>query len=68
MVARAARGAPLPGAVWGTYAEERVCVTLALARLSGDLDALFALNADMEPGGTCPSVSRFGIAPAGAGT
>ncbi len=68
LVARAQAGEPLPGAVWGTYAAERVCVTLALTRLSGDLDALFALDAQMGPDGTCPTVPQFGIAPTGAGT
>ncbi len=68
MVARAATGEPLPAAIWGSYAEERVCVTLALARLSGDLDALFAMDAEMAPGGACPAVPEFGIAPTVAGT
>ncbi|MCU4654417.1 hypothetical protein N8I71_16375 [Roseibacterium sp. SDUM158016] len=68
MVALAQSGAALPAALWGTYARERVCVTLALARLSGDLDALFALGVDMGPDGACPVVPQFGIAPAGAGT
>jgi hypothetical protein len=68
MVARALAGERLPASRWGTYAEERVCVTLALARLSGDLDALFAMDAAMGPDGACPVVPQFGIAPTGAGT
>lgn len=68
MVALAASGAPLPASVWGTYGRERVCVTLALERLSGDLDALFALDAELPPGGPCPMVPQFGIASAGGGT
>jgi hypothetical protein len=68
MIARAATGAPMPASDWGTYARERVCVTLSLARLSGDLDALFALDAAMGPDGACPLVPQFGIASAGGGT
>jgi hypothetical protein len=68
MVARALAGERLPASRWGTYAEERVCITLALARLSGDLDALFAMDAAMGPDGACPVVPQFGIAPTGAGT
>jgi hypothetical protein len=58
----------MPASDWGTYARERVCVTLSLARLSGDLDALFALDAAMGPDGACPLVPQFGIASAGGGT
>ena len=36
-----------PASVWGTDGRERVWVTRALARLSGDLDALFAPDAEM---------------------
>ena len=68
MVARLEAGAPLPAAVWGSYGRERVCVTLALARLSGDLDALFALDAALPADGGCPMVPQFGIASAGGGT
>lgn len=68
MVARAQAGERLPAAMWGTYAEERVCVTLALVRLSGDLDRLFSMDTGIGPGGDCPEVPQFGIAPAGAGT
>lgn len=68
MVALAASGLRLPAATWGTYGRERVCVTLALERLSGDLDALFSLDADMRPDGGCPIVAQFGIASAGGGT
>jgi hypothetical protein len=68
MVVRARAGLPLPADLWGTYGRERVCVTLALARLSGDLDALFALEAGMGPDGACPAVPQFGIAPARTGT
>ena len=68
LIARAASGLPLPRDAYGTYAAERVCVTLALARLSGDLDALFALRAEIGADGTCPVVAQFGIAPAGAGS
>lgn len=63
LIARAAAGAPLPAAQFGTYAPERVCVTLALARLSGDLDALFAMRAEWARGAPCPMVAEFGIAP-----
>jgi hypothetical protein len=68
MIARAAAGAPMPAAQWGTYGRERVCVTLSLEGLSGDLDALFALDAAMGPDGACPMVPQFGIASAGGGT
>src|SRR6056297_605321 len=68
MVELAASGARLPASVWGTYGQERVCVTLALERLSGDLDALFALDVDMQASGACPMVPQFGIASAGGGT
>jgi hypothetical protein len=67
LVRLAGSGAPLPASVWGTYAQERVCVTLALTRLSGDLDALFGLDAPMAAGGSCPVVAQFGIASAGGG-
>jgi hypothetical protein len=68
MVALAEAGAPCPPRHWGTYGRERVCVTLALARLSGDLDALFALDAESARTGACPVVPQFGIASAGTGT
>jgi hypothetical protein len=68
MIELSAAGAPLPASVWGTYGQERVCVTLSLARLSGDLDALFALDVEMQAGGACPLVPQFGIAGAGGGT
>ena len=68
LVSLAASGARLPASHWGTYGRERVCVTLALERLSGDLDALFALDADMSTDGACPVVPQFGIASAGGGT
>lgn len=68
MLARAAQGLPLPRAHYGTYPLERVCVTLAMERLSGDLDAVFAIDAPIGPDGTCPVSAQFGIAPAGVGT
>lgn len=68
MVRRAAVGAPLPRDVFGTYPSERICVTLALARLGGNLDALLALRDDLGPDGSCPLVAEFGIAPREGGT
>lgn len=63
MVALAATGHPLPRVVFGSYPRERVCVTLALERLGGDLGALLALRDDLGPGGACPVLPQFGIAP-----
>ena len=68
MVALAAAGHPLPQAVFGSYPLERVCVSLALDRLDGDLDVLLALDAGMAPGGSCPDMPQIGIAPVGPGT
>jgi hypothetical protein len=68
MVALSRDGARLPVDIWGTYGRERVCVTLALERLGGDLDALFALDAELPGGGACPVVPQFGIASVGGGT
>jgi hypothetical protein len=68
MVALAEAGVRLPARHWGTYARERVCVTLALARLSGDLDALFALDVPLPGDAACPVVPQFGIAGARTGT
>ncbi|MBF9058382.1 hypothetical protein HKCCSP123_04225 [Rhodobacterales bacterium HKCCSP123] len=62
MIARAEAGLPLPPAVFGTYARERVCVTLALTHLSGGADALFALDADLPGDRACPLLPEFGIA------
>lgn len=66
MVARAAAGLPLPRDLFGSYPAERVCVTLTLERLAGDLDALFAAEAELGPDGACPALPHFGIAPLGA--
>jgi hypothetical protein len=68
LVARAAAGLPLPREAFGSYPQERVCVTLALERLGGDLDALLAIEAEIGPQGACPVVAQFGIAPTGTGT
>jgi hypothetical protein len=68
MVERVLAGEGLPATHFGTYGRERVCVTLALARLSGDLDALFAMQAEIGGAGVCPVIPQFGIAPTGAGT
>lgn len=68
MVRIAQEGARLPARIWGTYGRERVCVTLALERLSGDLDALFALDVDLPAGHACPPAPQFGIASAEGGT
>jgi len=68
MVARASHGRPLPREAFGSYPQERVCVTLALERLTGDLDALLALRNEMGADGACPLVPQFGIAPVGAAT
>ncbi|AHM02840.1 hypothetical protein roselon_00395 [Roseibacterium elongatum DSM 19469] len=68
MVALAAAGRPLPRDLFGTYPRERVCVTLALEWLGGDLDALLAMRAEMGPEGACPLVPQFAIAPAHGGT
>jgi len=63
MVRLAQMGHPLPRRDFGSYPFERVCVTLALERLAGDLDALTALDVELGPGGACPLVPQFGIAP-----
>lgn len=63
MVLLAATGHPLPRSTFGSYPRERVCVTLALERLAGDIDALVALDVDLGPNGACPMVPQFGIAP-----
>jgi hypothetical protein len=63
MVRLAEMGHPLPRRQFGSYPAERVCVTLALERLAGDLDALLALDAQLGPNGACPFVPQFGIAP-----
>lgn len=62
------RGLLLPRGVFGTCPQERVCVTLALEWLGGDLDTLLALRDEMRPDGACPLVPQFGIAPVGTGT
>ncbi len=64
MVSLAMAGHPLPRRYFGSYGLERVCVTLALERLGGDLDALIALRDDLPEEGGCPLVPQFGIAPA----
>lgn len=63
MVQLAEIGHPLPRSDFGSYPLERVCVTLALERLAGDLDALTALDVELGPDGRCPMVPQFGIAP-----
>lgn len=63
LIARTLSGGALPASEFGTYAHERVCVTLALARLSDDLDRLFALRDPLPPEGGCPVSAQFGIAP-----
>lgn len=68
LIARVETGEPVPRTHFGTYPRERACVTLALARLDGDADALFALDIDMAPDGTCPIVPQFGLAPVGSAT
>lgn len=68
MVALARLGHPLPRAVFGSYPLERVCVTLALRHLRGDLAALFALDTGLGSGGTCPLGDEFGIATGGSGS
>jgi hypothetical protein len=68
MVALAMAGHPLPRMTFGSYPLERVCVTLALNHLRGDLEALFALQADIGSQGTCPVGGQFGIATGGSGS
>jgi len=63
MVRLAEAGQPLPRRDFGSYPHERVCVTLALERLAGDLDTLTALDVELGPNGACPLVPQFGIAP-----
>ncbi|NKX44111.1 hypothetical protein [Roseicyclus persicicus] len=65
MVARGLAGLPLPAVEFGTYARERVCVTLALTHLAGGPEALFALDAELPADRPCPVLPEFGIALAG---
>lgn len=68
MLAQAQSGARLPAREFGTYARERVCVTLALARLGGDLDRLLALRGALTAEALCPPSVQFGIAPLRVGS
>jgi hypothetical protein len=61
LIARVEAGAPLPRARFGTYPRERACVTLALARLGGDADALFALDIDLPAVRGCPMTAPGGF-------